>query len=706
MPEAYERDGRLEGWKEIAGYLNREVRTVQRWEKHESLPVRRHQHQHRAAPYAYREELDEWRKTREPSAAAQPQRHRVRAGVVITLVAVGAAAAFLYLRRASPLTDRDSILLADFHNSTGDEVFDGALALALAVGLEQSPFLNVVSRNRVSETLRLMGRPSDERLGEGVAREVCQRQRLKALIAGSIDVLGSHYVIGLNAMHCETGESLAREQAEAAGREQVLQTLGAAVSRLRAKLGESLASIRNFDAPLEQVTTPSLDALKAFSAGEEQRARGSESTAVPFFKRAMELDPNFALAYDRLGANYNNVGEVDLAIQHFRRAYELRTRASERESFNIEARYQSYIEGDWDRYFETLELWARAYPRDWYAAYLLAEASWRVGQFEKAFERAQHLVDLNPDSQFTYDELEQEYEALNRFADAKAVAERAIAYGINTIGMHRDLFQMAFVLGDASAMDRHIAWAAGKPDEEVMLQSRADAAAFGGQLRRSRELAEEAGRIILSHQLKEAVSRVRLHAALIEAACGNTARAIEEARAALGAVRTPSTLRPASLVFALAGDGRAALETLDDLANRGYPWLSKVFRASVVGPVQALGSLALNDPTTALDQLKAAGTHELLGGNFVPVYVRGLTLLAAHDAAAVAEFQKILDHRGVHPLSVFYPLSQLQLARAYAQAGDKARSRQQYDTFFATWKDADADVPVLIEARREYSTLK
>ena len=373
------------------------------------------------------------------------------------LAVVAAVALNLVRSRPAALTSRDSILLADFENRTNEPVFDGTLTRALMVDLDQSPFLDVVSRDRVRETLTLMGRSPDEPAQDAVAREVCQRQGVKAMLSGSIAPLGTHYVIGLEAVDCISGDSLAREQVEAGSREEVIRTLGQATSRLRRKLGESLASIQRFDAPLEQVTTSSLDALKAFSAGEQHRAGGgNETDAMRYYRRAIELDPDFAIAYDRLSATSGNSGDPNAHRAYASEAFARRDRVSEREKLAIASRYYQ-THGLSEQFKDALELRTQTFPRDWYGFHMLAETYAARGQYAKAVELAREEVRLNPDSSFSRTELVENLTYMNRFEEARDVAETALARWPDASALHWDLFDLAFIAEDRAGMSRHAA---------------------------------------------------------------------------------------------------------------------------------------------------------------------------------------------------------------------------------------------------------
>ena len=631
------------------------------------------------------------------------RRTHLAAGLItaaaVLLMAVGGIV--VYQKRTPALTNRDSIVLADFQNSTGEPVFDGALTQALAVDLDQSPFLNVLSKERARDTLKLMGRSGDEPLVDRVAREVCQRLGIKAMLSGSIAPVGTHYVIGLDALNCSSGDSLAREQIEANSREEVIRAVGRAASSLRAKLGESLASVQRFDAPLEQATTSSLEALKAFSAGEEHRARGgAEADALRFYKRAVELDPDFALAYDRLAANYGNIGDKNKRRDYTTLAFAKRDRVSEREKLAIESRYyQAHLM--WEQFRDSVELRTRTFPRDWYAFHQLAEITAGMSQYARAVELSQEEVRLNPDSAFSATELIENLTYSGRFDEAYAMAERALRRWPEAGGLHWDLFDLAFVKGDRAGMARHAAWAASKPQEYWALPEQARTEAFDGRLKSARALFQRAVEVAEHAGLNEEADALRAELTLNESACGNR-------QLALNALTTGSLQRPywfTAPAAAFADDLGRAEALLKEWSK--IDTLNLVF-ATMKSSTEALVEIQRRTPARAIELLSTAAPYELsYGSRLLPVYVRGLAYLSLKNGPAAApEFQKVLDNRGAAGTSIFYPLSRLQQARAFAIAGDIPRSRKAYEAFLTGWKDADPDVPALIEARREFSNLR
>src|SRR2546423_1574764 len=410
----------------------------------------------------------------------------------LTVIAIVASIVFVRYRSARALTEKDTILLTDFVNTTGDSVFDGTLKQALAVQLGQSPFLNIFSEDRVREALKFMGRSPDERVTRDVAREICQRQGLKAMLVGSIATLGNHYVITLDAINAQTGDAIAREQAESENKEQVLHALSEAAMRLREKLGESLQSIQKFDAPIHQATTSSLEAFKAFSLGVEQQLKGKYLEGIPFFKRAVEIDPNFALAYARLASIYYNSRQYDLAAAASQKAYDLRDRVSERERLYISAGYYDNVTGELDKYLEMLELWKRTYPRDASPHNNQALKYNELGQFDKALEEAREAIRLNPNSASGYSLLAAAFVGLNRFDEAKEIIGQAQAQKLESTAMRRTLYKIAFVQGDATTMQQQIEWLNGKPDEYVAQTWQAETAAFAGQLRKAKAFSDHA----------------------------------------------------------------------------------------------------------------------------------------------------------------------------------------------------------------------
>jgi len=614
--------------------------------------------------------------------------------------------------RTAAFTDKDSVLIADFANSTGDEVFDGTLRQAMAVQLEQSPYVNIFPEERVREALRYMGRSPGERVTRDLARDIAQRQGVKALLAGSIASLGRHYVINLEAVSAATGETIVREQVEAESREKVLGRLGEAAARFREKLGESLGSIEKFTAPIEQATTPSLEAFKAYDLGRQRHFSGQYFEAIPLYRRAVELDPNFAIAYAALGITYGTAQEYDLAAQFSQRAFELRDRVSERERFYISARYYMDVLDDGDRAIEALELWKQMYPRDFVPRTNLGARYGAIGQHERALEEAREGVRLNPDAGVAYASVAHSSICLDRYQDARAAIEQAAARKLEPPYSRYMLYGIAFLEGDPGAMQEQVGRVAGSPSEAGMLAMQSVTAAYGGQVRRARDLTSRGVDLAMQGGMKESAGLYSAGDALWEAAYGNCRNAKETAARTLAITRGRRPLSWSALALALCGESSGAQRLAEEMVRR-YPQDS-FFKASWLPMVHAAAAIRRDDPARGVELLQGAGRVEL-GNNAAlwPAYLRGLAYLdqGAGDEARV-EFQKILDHRGVlapkdfNPAAMtLYPLAYLGRARAAARTGDVDESRKAYDALFALWKDADADIPVLRAARREYRQL-
>ncbi len=612
--------------------------------------------------------------------------------VAAAAIAVLATASVLYLRRPQTLTERDSLLLADFVNTTGESVFDGTLRQALAFKLEESPFLNIVPEERIRETLRLMNRSPDERLTTAITKEVCERQNVKAMLRGSIVPVGTHYAIALEAMNCRGGDSLAREFVEAEGKEQVLKALGKAASSLRSKLGESLASIQKFDVPLEQATTASLEALKAFTLAVAARTKGD--LAIPLYERAINLDPNFAWAYAGLSHVYWSLGEYEKEQEFTKKAFELRQRVSERERLHISLRY--FFNENWGEFIKTADVYTRIYPRDVRPHNSLHLFHLMQGQPEKAMEEGREVLRLDETSGLWA--LARAYLQSNRFDEAKAVAEKLLARGAESFQF--TLYDIAFAQGDAAGMQKHADSARGKPFEFFMHYLEGQAAMFSGRLQSGEGHFRHATELALRSGLKETAAGFSGKAAMVEAACGNFRLAQASARQI-----APSRSVEAAIALALSGDTPRAQAYVDELAHH-YPsnmWFDTFERPLV----QAAIEIQQGNLSKAIDLLKDLTPYGLGWGRpLFPIYLRGQAYLGARRGNEAAEdFQKILDHRGVDSTSPFYALAHLGLARAWAQSGDTAQSRRAYENFLALWKDADPDIPILLEAKAEYARL-
>ncbi len=622
----------------------------------------------------------------------------------LATVAIAASILFLHFRSARALTEKDTILLTDFVNTTGDSVFDGTLKQALAVQLGQSPFLNIFSDDRVRGALRFMGRSPDERVTRDVGREICQRQGLKAMLVGSIASLGNHYVITLEAINAQTADTIAHEQVEAENKEQVLHALGEAAMKLREKLGESLQSIQKFDAPIEQATTSSLEALKAFSLGVEQQLRGKFLEAIPFLKRATELDPNFALAYARMASMYYNSGLFELAAEASQKAYELGDRVSERERLFIAAGYYDNVTGELEKYLETLELWKRTYPQHAAPPNNLALKYNELGQFDKAREEARESIRLNPNSASGYSLLAAAFVGLNRFDEAKEIIGQAQAQKLETTAMHRTLYRIAFVQGDATTMKQQIEWTNGKPDEYVAHNWQAETAAFSGQLRKAKEFSTHAFELAERRELKDVAAQIAVGAAARDALLGDCKLVKEQTAKALGISHSQLTMVTAGNALATCGEFSQTQTITGELVRR-FP-KNTILNKVLLPLVQARIELHRGNPAQAIQLLETTRPYEGYA-LFQIAYLRGQSYLNQQRGADAAdEFQKILDHRGWQPASPLYPLAHLGLARTAALSGDTTKARKAYQDFFALWKAADPDIPILQEARREYEKLK
>jgi DNA-binding winged helix-turn-helix (wHTH) protein/tetratricopeptide (TPR) repeat protein len=654
----------------------------------------------------------------QPSSPSRPW----RAGLVLLGVAAATAIAFVAAMSWSPdrtsgrtaaLTDKDSVLIADFANTTGDEVFDGTLRRAVAVELGQSPFLNVVSEERVREALRYSGRSPDDRVTRDLAREIAQRQGIKALLLGSIASLGRHYVITLEAVSAASGETIAREHSEAESRERILIRLSEAATRLREKLGESLASIERFSAPIEQATTSSLDAFKAYDLGRQRHFSGDYFEAIPLYQRAVELDPNFAMAYAALGVTYGMAREYELAAQFSQRAFELRDRVSEREKFYISLRYDMDVLDDGDRAIEVLELWKQTYPRDFVPRTNLAARYDAIGRYQEALEEAREGVRLNPDAGVAYAALAHALICLGQLSEASATLEAALARRLDPPYSHYMLYAIALLQGDAAGMRQQIDRVSGTPAEAGMLVMRSVTSAYAGRLREARELTKQAVELAKGRGLEEAAGVYVAGDALWEAAYGNCAAAKHAATRALALSRGRDALSRSALAIAICGDSIRAGTLADEMVRR-FP-TDSFFKSSWLPMVHAAIALHRRDPAAAVEHLKGAERVEQ-GSNasLWPSYLRGLSYVQqGADAAARLEFQKILDNKGVlspkdfNPAAMtLYPLAYLGGARAAAHSGDPEASRLAYEALLAIWKDADSDSAIVRAARREYQQMR
>ena len=679
-------------------------------------PARRFQHidDVKIALEELKEESDSGRLAAVQVPARPRKRRFLRPALAAAAVLVLAAGSVFLWRRvqAKPLTDKDVLVLADFTNTTGDSVFDDTLKQGLSVQLEQSPFLKLISERRVNETLKLMGRPASDRLTPEVTREVCQRTSSKAMLAGSIAGLGSQYVIGLKAVNCDTGDVLAEAQEQAAGKEAVLKALDAAAVRLRSKLGESLSSVQKYATPLEEATTPSLEALKAYSLGLKTEFAKGPTAARPFFQRAVDLDPNFAMAYSWMSSGYSGLNEGGRAAEYARKAYDLREKVSERERFIIEQSYYDLVTGELEKAAQTCELWQQTYPRDDQTYVSLGYVSALLGNWEKALEEFRAALRLDPNNATNYFNLGIACTVVNRLDEAEAVYKQAEERKLESEILLQNRYFLAFLKGDRAQMARLVSAAMGKPGaEDLLLAAQADTEGWYGKLKNAHELTGRAMDSAQRNDAKESAAAYQAAAALREVESGNRGQARAEANGALKLAPNRDVRAIVALALARAGD-TAGAEKLAAELDKTFP-LDTLVQRYWLPTIRAGVALERQDSNRAIELLKVASTIELsdLTGNLAifmsPAYVRGEAWLMLHDGnRAAAEFQKFIDHRGLVVTFPWGALARLGLARAYALQGDTAKARAAYQDFLGLWKDADPGIPILKEAKAEYAKLQ
>jgi serine/threonine protein kinase/tetratricopeptide (TPR) repeat protein len=649
--------------------------------------------------------------------------------LLAVLICAGLIAGGLYYRphRAKPLTDKDTIVLADFDNKTGDAVFDDTLKTALSVSLNQSPFLNVLSDNKVAATVKLMTRPLDTKLTPDVAREVCQRAGSRAYIAGSIVSLGSQYVLGLKAVNCESGNTLAEEQVTAAAKEKVLDALGEAASKLRGELGESLATVQKLDAPLEQASTSSLEALQAYSLGRRAAAEKGETDAVPYFQRAIELDPNFALGYLAVGDEYYSMNEVGRASEYLTKAFQLQGNASERERLKITAQYYHLIAGDLEKAARVYQEWIASYPRDAGAHDSLADIYTSQGRYDKAVQEDHESIELNSGSGYVYSNLAFTQLALQRIDEAVQTIRQARERKLESAGFPEVLYAVAFLRNDPSSMQEQQQWFAGRPEEHFGLSLASDTEAYAGHLVKARELTKRSVDSAIRADSRENGAVWLESSALREAAFGNLSAAKQAAAEGLKLVPTSLGVKAeATLAYAMAGDGIRAQPLVQDLDKRYTAntrlqslWLPAV-RAQLAlnqNPSKAINHLQPVAPPIEFGEIEFVNSVSCL----YPTYIRGEAYLAnGQGKEAAAEFQKILDHSGIVWNCWTGALAHLGVARANAlqsrifqrqgQGADadaaRVRALSAYKDFLTLWKDADPDLPIYKQAKAEYAKLQ
>jgi DNA-binding winged helix-turn-helix (wHTH) protein/tetratricopeptide (TPR) repeat protein len=628
----------------------------------------------------------------------------------VALIALAALGIRFFVQRKPVLSEKDTVVLADFSNSTGDPVFDGTLRQGLSVALEQSPFLSIISDQRIQQTLRLMGQPSDARLTPKIAQDLCQRTQSAAYLTGSIASLGSQYVVGLKAVSCPAGNVLAEEQETASGKENILGALDRAAGRLRKKLGESLSTVENFDTPLEQATTPSLEALQAYTLGRRtQSGKDNFALAVPFYRRAVELDPNFALAYSALGSVYWNLGETLQGAEFARRAYELHAPISGPEKFYVESTYFHYVTGDLEKARQVYELWAQTYPRDSSARIRLGQLYAMEGKHEDAVAQTREAIRLDPWKGLSFGNLVAQLANLNRFEEAAATAQQTIANRQDSPALRLVLYQLAFLENDLQAMARHAELVGGDPHYQgLLLELQAETAAYSGHLKQSRDLSRRAAESVKRDQENETATFFQALTALHEALSGEVAEARSLAASAVAMPTGRRAIYVAALSLAIAGDETRAQSLADDLA-KSYP-NDTLVRFNSLPAIRAEIALNGHDPLKAIELLQPTGPYDLssVRSDFMgPVYVRGEAYLMSHRGGeAAAEFQKILDHRGLVANSALGALAHLQLGRAYVLMGNNTKAKAEFSEFLNLWKDADPDIPILQQAKAEYGKLK
>ena len=639
-------------------------------------------------------------------------RWRIATGILAICAAVGIASVMHFRSRQSRhLTDKDTIVIADFANNTEDPIFDETLKQALSVQVTQSPFLNVASDLKVNEILRRMGRGPDTPLTPEVAREVCLRVGGKAILAGSISSLGSHYVVSVEALGCASGEMLAAGQVEAPNKESVLKALNGAASEVRGKVGESMASLEKYDFPVD-TTTNSLEALKAFSLGLKALRERGEGESIPFFRQAVQIDPEFALAYATLGRAYEDVGEDQEAAEDFGKAFKLRDRLSERERYYVTTLYNETATGDMEQAKETGELWVRAYPRDGIAREKLGTIYGEVGENEKADQQFEEALRLDPESTINVFNAVMVDVALNRIGEAGRILRAAQGRGVDGAPIRQSAYALAFLRNDRQEMDRQVNWGTGKANtEEELLSQHSDTEAYYGRLREARKLSHGAIDAAARDRAKETAALCEVNATLREVETGERGSAGKAVRQALALEPSRSVKALAALALARSGQTADARALIKDLESQ-YP-SNTLIQFFWLPTAKAVLDLEAGDAEAAVAELQKATPYELGQGsnlsnisNMYPVYVRGQAYLAGSNArAAAGEFRKIIDNPGIVQNSILGALARLQLGRAEAAMGDVVGARKHYEAFLDLWKDADSNVPVLNAAQSEYARL-
>ena len=640
----------------------------------------------------------------------------VPAIVVVLALSVGV---YFYFRRARKLTDKDTIVLAYFGNTTGDPVFDDTLRQGLTLQLEQSPFLSLISDERIEQMLKLMAKPADARLTPEIAREICERTASAAVLDGSIASLGSQYVLTLRVKDCRSGDILDEEQVQAARKEDVLNALSQIASRFRTRVGESLSTVKSHDIPLAEATTPSLDALKAYSVGWQVSFSSGSAASLPFFQRAIEIDSNFASAYATIGRMYGDIGESALSAENTSKAYQLRDRASDQEKFFISLNYDLQVTGNLEKAQQTCELWMQTYPRAWFPHALLAGGIYpSIGKREESVEEAKIALGIDPDFSIGYSLLADGYLAVERTAEAEKTLQRASERKLDIPDFYVQRYVIAFLKDDRAGMEREAALPREKPGvDDWMSNAEAFVSAYSGHLAEARKMSQRAADLARKAERRDTEALYEADAAMREALFGNALAARQRAGDAVELSKSRDVEYGAAFALALSGDSSRSQKLAEDLSRR-FPE-DTIVRFTYVPTIRALVALNHSQPSKAIELLQTAISYEggtpieggsefLLGaGSFYPAYVRGLAYLASHHGTeAAAEFEKILDHRGVVLCDPIGALAYVQVARTYALSGDKTKAKSAFQDFFTMWKDADPDIPIFKQVKAEYTKVK
>jgi tetratricopeptide (TPR) repeat protein/predicted Ser/Thr protein kinase len=646
------------------------------------------------------------------SSTGRPKRLLIGGAVVVVLAL--AAGAWYWHSLASPkLSEKDTVVLGDFTNTTGDSVFDGTLRQGLEVQLEQSPFLSLLSEERIQQTLKLMEQSPNVRLTPEIAREVCQRTSSAAVLNGSIAQIGNEYTLILKAANCVNGETLASAQEQAGNKNQILDALAKAGSEIRGKLGESLATVAKFDTPVEQASTSSLEALQAYSLGRKMSGADDFAASIPPLQQAIKLDPNFAMAYAALGTAYSDIAEPGMASEYGKKAYELRDRTSEHEKLYIDSHYYNFVTGDLEKAMQVYELWKQSYPRDEIPYTNLGSIDAQIGRYEKGLTESQQAFRMNP-SGLNYSNLLSAFLCVDRLDEARVTADEAQAKKLDSPYLRTAIYQLAFVKNDAAEMARDVAWASGKSGvEDALIGMDADTAAYSGQVRRAEDLTRQAVSSAVRADEKETAAYYEAQAGVRQALFGNAETAKRHAADALAMSNGRDVQYLVALALAFAGDTTRSQALANDFTKR-FPE-DTLAKFLYLPALRSQMAVLHHDYSKAVEELVPAipyETGQANGGSTIsialyPVYVRASAFLAAKQGKeAVAEYQKIIDHRSVVLNAPIGALAHLGLGRAYALAGDSVKAKIAYQDFLAQWKDADPDIPLLKQAKEEYAKLQ